>query len=381
MQTHSCTRQIMETLSVANPNKILLPIKKTSRSIHQNMKKNLPALQASVENLLMQLKEIDYSNLENRKIIKLISHLCKICRKLKSFNELEHLRKELLDTIDKIYTLPARSDVVKDREKEQEVDAILTSSLARLDSPPLIMPAPDGNKTAATLKDSVVMEATEDLFFTASSSKYNFFLSVNKVAHGVFAFAQWSEKGALDIPNPDSQITMIKLPTSEKFKEKKPEGILMLDVDETLIRSNERMTIHEEPIKNLLSKAVAKNVMIGIVTSRFYLTDHEFEDFSVSAVVEKLGTEFFSYVFYTNATTKVPVLEGLAVKYQIENAKDIALVDDSPRNLDECSAFCTIPVYNTAEESYRHLEEIADFLDKFSIQNTLGCSRFSALKI
>src|SRR3990167_2286999 len=94
MQTHSCTRQIMETLSLPNSSKkILIPIKKTSRAIHQNMKKDLPALRASVESLLMQLKEIDYSNLANSKIIELTSHLGKICRKLKYFDSLEPLRR------------------------------------------------------------------------------------------------------------------------------------------------------------------------------------------------------------------------------------------------------------------------------------------------
>ncbi|MDR3490523.1 MAG: hypothetical protein P4M12_00605 [Gammaproteobacteria bacterium] len=159
-----------------------------------------------------------------------------------------------------------------------------------------------------------------------------------------------------------SQFIKIKLPHNVD----QPSKILALDVDESLlafkksIQSKSTCFINKHEIKHILHQAKKKNIMLVLVTARYFVKEEPCH-VSLASVLAQLGINHFSYVFFTNGKEKEPVLSHLHAQYFKNHNKDkICLVDDRIGYLAPCAdvGFDTILV--DAEKEY--LRAMKDFL-------------------
>lgn len=165
-------------------------------------------------------------------------------------------------------------------------------------------------------------------------------------------------------------ITIVPLDKKE-FNIAQPEGILAFDLDNTLLdcemSKQEKKIVLKNPeeIIELLEKAKRNNVMVVIVTSRYYIGKTFMPDYlNIDKVLDILGKHYFTAVYYTNAGPKEDALIELNNRFfpkdEYESRfHDICLVDDQKENLEPCykAGFDVIDI--TKDEAYT---QINDFL-------------------
>lgn len=157
--------------------------------------------------------------------------------------------------------------------------------------------------------------------------------------------------------------------TSINFK---PKGVLVLDVDETLLDYKQSKIIQKEKIKKLIAKAIENGLLIVIATARPYEMEREGERW-VSQVVEQVGMMYFNRIYFTANKSKLNVLNHLCLTYfpqDLSAKKKIALVDDQDGFLDPCheEGFHAIK----ADRGGDYLFQIDDFIESCSDKKNLA---------
>lgn len=175
----------------------------------------------------------------------------------------------------------------------------------------------------------------------------------------------------IDIIGPFYQYIMNIVPLEKGFLEKKPEKILVLDLDNTLLhtarsaelKDNEPELLFEEQFQKILEIAKQKNTLIIIGTARYLCNQNicpiGWQASEVVKKFEKNGEKYFSAVIYTNNFTKHNLL--LALKHHFNlSKKDMALVDDSKLHRDCVERKGMLAVDILGENPF---EKILQFLD------------------
>jgi hydroxymethylpyrimidine pyrophosphatase-like HAD family hydrolase len=135
-----------------------------------------------------------------------------------------------------------------------------------------------------------------------------------------------------------------------------PKGILVLDVDNTLV-SEKNTFMQLDRVTKIIKNAYDNGYIIVIATARPYELDFK-NPISVKQLLDKINPEYFTWVYYTNGQPKVHVLYHLLDKYFQNNAlakNKICMVDDMMDFLQPCinAGFKTI-----------HVDSGTDYLDK-----------------
>lgn len=152
----------------------------------------------------------------------------------------------------------------------------------------------------------------------------------------------------------------------------KPKGVLVLDVDETLLDYKESKIIQKEKIKKLIEKAIENGLLIVIATARPYEMERDGARW-VSQVVEQVGSMYFNRIYFTANNSKLNVLNHLWLTYfqqDLNAKKKIALVDDQDGFLSPCysEGFHAIK----ADKSGNYLFDIEDFIVSCSDKKNIG---------
>lgn len=142
-----------------------------------------------------------------------------------------------------------------------------------------------------------------------------------------------------------------------------PKGILVLDVDETLLDFKQEKLIRLVRVKQLIRKAIDNDCIVVIATAREFEEKNEGPTF-ISHVVDRVGSICIKHVYFTRNQTKKSILDDLYAQYfsSDKNAKmKIALADDQDRFLQPCAeaGYHTIKV-NKNESVY--LDDIECFI-------------------
>jgi hypothetical protein len=162
------------------------------------------------------------------------------------------------------------------------------------------------------------------------------------------------------------------------FDEDKPEGILAIDADDTLLISrlnrydrNLRL-IEPERISELIALAAQHRVMVGIVTARKYVEAEKegIHPLSIVNIMRQLGRHHFSFVAFTNETLKDDVLNFIYEKFLQNHTNasrvNLCLVDDSMEQLTVCRAAGFKGIQVTADNNY--LTQMETFIRSFPCQ-------------
>ncbi|GEM_PF-6105257 len=152
----------------------------------------------------------------------------------------------------------------------------------------------------------------------------------------------------------------------------KPSKILALDIDDTLLAirksRDEKKTciLNKHEIKHIFLTAKKKNIMLVLVTSRFFLAAKAGR-YSLPSVLMQLGASNFSFVFFTNGEHKNFVLEHLHSQYfnkkyfcQKSMRDKICLIDNDIGYLEPCDSLGFDTILVDAENKY--LQAMRDFI-------------------
>ena len=147
-------------------------------------------------------------------------------------------------------------------------------------------------------------------------------------------------------------------------------GILLYDIDDTLIKLNESeqsktLIINEKPlILTEIQYAIKEGFLIGVLTAREY-KETQFSNYYISAmnILENIGIDFFKFIIFTNHRYKDKPMIALSNHYNLPR-RQLCLIDDCPLQIESCEKQL-FNVVNVTQE-YRH-EKVLGFLSQNNV--------------
>lgn len=158
----------------------------------------------------------------------------------------------------------------------------------------------------------------------------------------------------------------------------------IFDLTESIDRQR-TILINEEAIEELLEYAENNNVMVGIVTSRNFKGNQRCARnksnlfMMINTIINLLGRQYFSFVYYTNESSPWKNHKDLALKHLYETyydqnvpKKTVCLIDDNQVYCETCEVaeFSVIRAHVNYDGNDNYLNQARAFIQSSKMRMT-----------